>query len=108
MAKIEKKNELHLIVFKKWYDKIVSGEKPEEYRQFTDYWIKRLCILDGDTIIGTKEFDTVKLHCGYTSTHVVFEKPEIFIDTFEKVIPEGVDKGSTVFTITLPKMIFKS
>ena len=25
-----------------WYDMIVSGDKPEEYREPSDYWIKRL------------------------------------------------------------------
>lgn len=26
-----------------WYLMIESGEKPEEYREITDYWSKRLC-----------------------------------------------------------------
>ncbi len=33
---------LHLTLIKKWFDLIEIGEKPEEYREMTDYWKKRL------------------------------------------------------------------
>jgi len=33
---------LNLNLEKKWFDMIASGEKREEYREITDYWIKRL------------------------------------------------------------------
>jgi len=33
---------LPLILKKKWFDMIVSGEKKEEYREIKPYWIKRL------------------------------------------------------------------
>lgn len=33
---------LHLILKKKWYDMIASGEKREEYRDEKSYWIKRI------------------------------------------------------------------
>lgn len=35
------KKTLHLVVTKRWYDAIANG-KNEEYRDLTDYWIKRL------------------------------------------------------------------
>ena len=38
---------LHLPVKAKWYDMQESGEKPEEYREITPYWVKRL-VWDGD------------------------------------------------------------
>ncbi|WP_256715418.1 hypothetical protein [Salmonella enterica] len=37
-----KKRILHLPVKKIYFDQIKSGEKPDEYRLVTDYWIKRL------------------------------------------------------------------
>lgn len=37
-----KKKILTLIVSKQWFDKIVSGEKTEEYRAIKSYWINRL------------------------------------------------------------------
>jgi hypothetical protein len=100
-ASVKIDTQLHLVLEAKWYDKIERGEKPEEYRSFNDYWIKRLCILKGEEIIGVKDFATVKLHRGYTATHMIFVNDGIFIDTFENVVPAEVEKGSTVFTITL-------
>ena len=34
---------LHLVLKRKWWDMIASGEKNEEYRDFTHFYIKRLC-----------------------------------------------------------------
>lgn len=36
------KKVLNLVVSKKWFEKIVSGEKMEEYRAIKSYWINRL------------------------------------------------------------------
>lgn len=33
---------LILVEKKKWYDMIASGEKKEEYREITSYWVTRL------------------------------------------------------------------
>jgi len=33
---------LHLTIEKKWFEMIASGEKKEEYRALSQYWIKRL------------------------------------------------------------------
>ena len=43
-----KKNEnvLHLIFQKKYFDEILKGEKKQEYRGYTDFYINRLCNLD--------------------------------------------------------------
>ena len=35
-------NVLHLILTYHWYDMIDSGEKKEEYREITPYWLRRL------------------------------------------------------------------
>jgi len=39
---------LHLNLIKKWYDMILSGEKKEEYREITDYWVRRLVFFRTD------------------------------------------------------------
>ena len=36
------KKVLTITVSKQWFDKIVTGEKTEEYREIKPYWIKRL------------------------------------------------------------------
>lgn len=53
---------LHLVLKAKWYDMIARGEKKEEYRENTSYWMKR---------IG-KLHDAVCFHKGYTNTTMTF------------------------------------
>lgn len=48
--------ELLLQLKKEWFEKIDSGEKTHEYREFKDYWIKR---------IKKKDLDRVKFTLGY-------------------------------------------
>jgi hypothetical protein len=57
---------LFLIVTKKWYDKIASGEKRIEYREDTKYWEKRLRI-DSPEFLGG--FKTIEFQCGYTKKY---------------------------------------
>ena len=58
---------LDLVLKHKWYDMEASGEKPEEYRIFKPYWIKRLCdnpVFDAnDNLIGRRNIDdyTIKM-----------------------------------------------
>jgi hypothetical protein len=40
---------LHLTLTKKWFDRISSGEKLEEYREIKQYWVKRLALCEGKT-----------------------------------------------------------
>lgn len=56
---------LHLTLKKQWYDLIASGVKPEEYRDFTPYYIKRLCVnpvfnREG-AVVGTQSIDDYTL-----------------------------------------------
>lgn len=76
------KKVLTLSVKKEWFDKIVSNEKKEEYREIKPYWIKRLttnCEVVYDVVSET--------YCGKVLyrpyTHVLFingygdDKPRI-------------------------------
>jgi len=47
---------LFLILKKKWFDKINSGKKKEEYRLITPFWTKRLL---------NREYDSVIFQLGY-------------------------------------------
>ena len=42
VADMDKKKVLTLTINKEWFDKIVSGEKKEEYREIKKYWVSRL------------------------------------------------------------------
>jgi hypothetical protein len=62
---------LHLILTKKWFNMIKSGEKPEEYRIINKYWRRRI----GEYCFPSKQkgYDTVTFHEGYTNITMTFE-----------------------------------
>ena len=60
-------NTLKLVLKKKWFDMIASGEKKEEYRELTEYWESRLVTHPNWTDMAFfKEFDAVTFYLGYT------------------------------------------
>ena len=54
----------------KWYDMIDSGDKLEEYREYKDYWRKRL--IDEETL-RLKPYTHVRFRYGYTKRTMLFE-----------------------------------
>ena len=44
---------IHLVLKYHWYDSIENGSKTHEYREYTDYWVKRLYPLEQ---LGIVEF----------------------------------------------------
>lgn len=58
---------LHLVLKKKWYEMILSGEKKEEYREIKPYWTKRLLLDVGRPYKGFTypKFDKVLFQLGY-------------------------------------------
>lgn len=71
-------NTLHLVLKKKWYDMIASGEKKEEYRT-GNYWQKRLLVEPPhvnslcELVLKFKPFTKVVFHLGYTNTTMTFK-----------------------------------
>jgi len=57
------KRVINLVLKKKWFDMIESGEKKEEYREVTPYWMKRLAY---------DKIDSVKFHLGYTNKCITY------------------------------------
>lgn len=56
---------LHLTLTKRWFDMILSGEKPEEYREIKPYWVSRLCC-GFPSVYSAKDFDYVVFKNGYS------------------------------------------
>ena len=87
---------LKLVLKKKWYDMIASGEKKEEYREITDYWIKR---------ISGKGYKFVTFYLGYAKNRpsMTFEMQTPLIGTG---IPQwGADLGKKYFVLRLGRRI---
>lgn len=94
---------LDLVLKRKWFDMIASGEKTEEYREIKPYWVKRLIepkdIMDG--VIEFKDFDKVTFHLGYSK-----DRPSMTFAIKEIVCDEGKEgwgalPGETYFVIKL-------
>lgn len=89
------KKVLHIILEKKWFKKIVSGEKTEEYREIKPYWASRLvnqkaesgevlfdefggyCRVRGEP--EYKPFTHVLFYAGYAKDRQVVEKKIVSI-----------------------------
>lgn len=62
----------------KWFDMILTGEKKEEYRNYSPYWIKRFCNIgmleriQGDVYKSTDTHRLVKFRNGYSSVSRAF------------------------------------
>lgn len=60
---------LPLTINKKWFDKIASGEKKEEYREVKGYWVKRLTNQNNNGSVNGctfyKHFRFVRFQNGY-------------------------------------------
>ena len=119
---------LTLHLERKWFELIKSGEKKEEYRAQTTYWIKRLttcdekildfiwdsaCIYPNSTEIFNRElanwlkqFDRIRFVLGYSKSNdeeriLEFKNPKIRIGTGR---PEwGAVPGVNYFVITWEK-----
>jgi len=98
---------LYLPLRKEWYDMIERGEKKEEYREITPYWVARLfewsyeidclqqveepvtmaearCIIDNgwsafEGVLHIKMFDAVCFSYGYTKRRMTFKIESISI-----------------------------
>ena len=91
---------LFLPLKKEWYEMIESGEKKEEYRNLSPYWITRLLQPDNTTF---KEYTHVKFTYGYTSRSMTFEIESISID--EGKVEWGANIGWKYFVIRLGNKI---
>lgn len=102
---------LTLSLKKKWYDMIASGEKKEEYREVTEYWNKRLCVLLADYVdrfFRIKHFDTVTFTLGYPKKDDMSRRMTFRIEniTIGKGKPEwGAKPEQTYFIIKIGKRI---
>jgi len=80
---------LHLTLFREFFDKILSGEKVEEYRDKKEYWEKRLF-----ENRSPKEYDYIIFKNGYSK-----DAPEM------KVEWKGLREDNERYTILLGKVV---
>lgn len=92
-------NTLKLVLKKKWFDMIASGEKTEEYREITRYWKKRMynCKL--------RHYDKVTFYLGYAKDRpsMTFALDNIMIDRGK--YNWGAEPGKLYYVIKLGKRL---
>ncbi|MFA6315770.1 MAG: ASCH domain-containing protein [Candidatus Paceibacterota bacterium] len=100
---IMKKKILHLILKKKWFDLIASGEKKIEYREYKPYLIRRLMFLD-EGVEKIKQFDEVMFRLGYAKG-APYLRVECLYLTIEPVVHPDTNKKQECFLIYLGKIL---
>ncbi|WIT94462.1 hypothetical protein CRP19_000031 [Riemerella phage vB_RanS_CRP19] len=56
---MNEEKQLYLVLTREWFNEILSGRKKEEYRAFTDFYIRRLAVIDKDgDLIDTRSQGT--------------------------------------------------
>ena len=89
---------LHLNLKKKWFDMILSGEKKEEYRAITEYWLRRFFkdakfVYNTSFNIGyltssnTRDFETITFSNGYQK-----DRPQFEIEFKKLRLGKGLEK----------------
>ena len=97
-----KMKELKLVLKKKWFDMIASGEKKEEYRDFSEYWQSRL-LEKGRWDV--RPFDAVTFFLGYTKNRPSITFRLILIGYGEGRPEWGAEPGKKYFIIYLGKRL---
>lgn len=81
MSTKKNENELYLVLQKKWFLEILKGDKKEEYRDFTDYYIRRLCKTDAKgEIIDVQKYDVIRFQLGYSKVQMLVECKGILVE----------------------------
>jgi len=106
---------LHLNLKRKWFDMILSGEKPEEYREIKPYWYNKFIndFVGDPSIVMTypigeklfKHFDTITFSNGYAKNRDQFEIYCKGIEIKEGNPKWGAKKGNKYFVLGLGALL---
>ncbi len=86
---------LYMTLKREWFDKILSGEKKEEYREFKEYWFNRL--------VG-KNYLTIVFKNGYSKDARIMEVEYCGVELKTVYFPLS-GKTEEVFAIQLGKIL---
>lgn len=108
MSTQKNENELYLVLQKKWFLEILKGEKKEEYRDFTEYYIKRLAVEKDGEIVDTRKYYVVRFQLGYSKNapQIIVECKGILIEMDNEDDKEFTTENCN-FVIILGKILEK-
>ena len=103
---------LYLTLTEKWFDMILSGEKPEEYRELKEYWAKRLVDAPEPNIydpkgqeVNFKQFDVVVFSNGYHKDRRQMTVDFKYTDIGPGQEKWGAEQGKSYFRLHLGKVL---
>lgn len=65
---IDAKGVVYLTIAREPLERIISGDKTVEFRSLSDHYLKKLFMVEGDTVVGVKPFTHVLFQVGYSAT----------------------------------------
>lgn len=94
---------LPLVLKKKWYAMIASGEKKEEYREAKPYWQKRI----SKWLASEKDYHVVAFSLGYKKADMFFliKKIDIFSQSKCYLKTEWGEEEGAHYTIQLSERV---
>lgn len=97
---------LKLVLKKKWYDMIASGEKKGEYREMKEYWINRLAD-DALPPFFERRYATVTFYLGYAKDRPSMSFKIESITIGKGKTEWGAEPGKDYFVIKLGERILE-
>ena len=97
---------LPLVLKKQWYDMIASGEKKEEYREYKDFWIKRIDKWQSGRMSELfpymeQKSDVIAFSCGYKKADIFYVCDKIIIREGAPLHPEWGEPNVRHFALGL-------
>lgn len=88
---IDAKAVVYLTIAREPLERIVSGDKKVEFRDFSDYYVKKLLVVSDDEVVDAKPFTHILFQAGYSSTapRALVEIADIKIKLPEDTAPQS-------------------
>jgi hypothetical protein len=102
------KRTLKVTLKREFFDAIYAGEKKEEYRAFSKFWISRLLVLnEKDNLYDPREYDTILFRNGYNpdSPTMEVEYKGLLVESYSDVPEDAPEEERLGFVIQLGKVL---
>jgi len=91
---------LHLNLYYKWFDMILSGVKKEEYREMKSFWHKRF--------LAGKGFQTITFSNGYGKQRKQFVIECLGVQSSLGIVEWGAPEGVCVYILKLGQILSRN
>lgn len=88
---IDAKAVVYLTIAREPLERIVSGDKKVEFRDFSDYYVKKLLVVSDGEVVDAKPFTHILFQAGYSATapRALVEIADIKIKLPEDTAPQS-------------------